>query len=155
MSLEFAAADAAVAPGFASSQGAQFLMSDLLGNHIVFVGVSATQFKKLSSFVDNFTGHALYLNLSHRLNYGAGIYRLAGLYSDVSFDLYEETSYGAYLNGSYPLSKFRRIQLQLGVEHSNRVDVEDGLGSGFIRPSGVIPDRDLTRSVILSNNYLS
>jgi hypothetical protein len=155
MSLEFAAADAAVAPGFASSQGAQFLMSDLLGNHIVFVGVSATQFKKVSSFIDNFTGSALYLNLSHRINYGAGIYRLAGLYSDVSFDLYEETSYGAYLNGSYPLSKFRRIQLQLGVEHSNRVDVEDGLGSGFVRPSGVIPDRDLTRTGILSNNFLS
>ena len=155
MTLDFAAADAAVAPGFASSQGAQFLASDLLGNHILFVGVSATQFNKISTFVDNFTGSALYLNLSHRLNYGAGIYRLAGLYSDVSFDLYEETSYGGYLTGSYPLSKFRRIQLQLGLEHSNRVDVEDGLGNGFVRPSTTIPDRDLTRTGILSNVFIS
>jgi hypothetical protein len=155
MTLDFAAADAAVAPGFASSQGAQFLGSDLLGNHIFFVGVSATQFNKLSNFVDNFTGSALYLNLSHRINYGAGLYRFKGLYRDVSFDVYEEQSYGAYVIGSYPLSKFRRFELQLGVGHSDRVDVEDGFEAGFIRPSTLIPDRDLTRRGVLSNNYLS
>jgi hypothetical protein len=155
MTLDFAAADAVVAPGLGSSQGAQFLGTDLLGNHIVFVGISATQFNKARSFVDNFTGSALYLNLSHRLNYGGGIFRFKGLYRDVSFDVYEEESYGGYLIGSYPLSKFRRVELQLGLQRSNRIDVEDGLEAGFIRPGSVLQDRDLTRRGILSSNYLS
>ncbi len=155
MSLDFAAADAVIAPGFGSSQGAQFLGSDLLGNHILFVGISATQFDKLENLVDNFTGSALYLNLSHRLNYGGGIFRFKGLYRDVSFDVYEEESYGGYFLGSYPLSKFRRFELQLGLQRSNRVDVDDGLEAGFIRPNTVTVDRDLTRRGILSNSYLS
>ncbi|MEO5510928.1 MAG: hypothetical protein ABIV28_01790 [Longimicrobiales bacterium] len=155
MTLDFAAADAVVAPGIGSSQGAQFLGSDLLGNHIVFVGVSATQFNKLRNFVDNFTFSALYLNLSHRLNYGGGIFRVKGLYRDVSFDVYEEESFGAYFLGSYPLSKFRRIELQLGVSKSNRVDVEDGITAGLLQSTTILEDRDLTRRGIVSNSYIS
>jgi hypothetical protein len=155
MSLDFAAADAMVAPGFGSAQGAQFLMSDMLGDHILFVGVSASQFNKVTNLADNLSGSALYLNLSHRLNYGAAVFRFRGRYRDVAFDVYDEESYGGYVIGSYPLSKFRRIEMQLGLQSSNRVDVDDGIQAGLIRPTTDLVDRDLTRRGYLANNFVS
>lgn len=154
MSLDFAAADALYAPGYAAAQGAQFLLSDMLGNHILFLGVSAFQAGDLSEFVDSFSGSALYLNLSHRLNYGVGLFRYKGLFRDVSWDIYEDSGLGGYFIASYPLSRFRRIELQLGVQKGERIDVEDFFAEG---PGGDTRDdpRDLTRSGILTMNYLS
>src|SRR5690606_37331748 len=155
MSLDFAAADALYAPGYAAAQGAQFLMSDMLGNHILFLGVSAFQASDLSQLVDSFSGNAMYLNLSHRLNYGVGVFRYKGLFRDVSWDIYEEAGSGADLIASYPLSRCRRIELPLGVQQGARVDVEDGFGAGP-RGSATRDDpRDLTRTGLLATNYLS
>jgi hypothetical protein len=155
VSIDFAAADAMVAPGYGAAQGAQFLATDMLGNHIFFLGVSAFQAGDLSELVDSFSGSALYLNLSHRLNYGVGVYRMKGLYRDVSWDVYEDASYGGFFVASYPLSRFRRVELQLGVARSDRVDVEDafefGIGGSDTRPD----PRDLTRRGIVTTNYVS
>ncbi|MGH7447009.1 MAG: hypothetical protein ACRELT_05595, partial [Longimicrobiales bacterium] len=155
MSLDFAAADALYAPGYAAAQGAQFLMSDMLGNHILFLGVSAFQAGDLSQFVDSFSGSAMYLNLSHRLNYGVGVFRYKGLFRDVSWDIYEDAGLGGYFLASYPLSRYRRIELQLGVQKGDRVDVEDGFGEGPLGVDTREDPRDLTRSGMLSTNYLS
>ena len=43
VSLDFAGGDAVFAPGLGTAQGAQFLLSDMLGNHILFLGISAVQ----------------------------------------------------------------------------------------------------------------
>ncbi|MGH7506152.1 MAG: hypothetical protein ACRELX_10900, partial [Longimicrobiales bacterium] len=154
-SIDFAVADAAVAPGYGAAQGAQFLASDMLGDHIIFAGVSASQFTKLSNLADSFSGNVLYLNLGQRLNYGVGLYRFKGRYRDVALDIYEEASLGAYVVASYPFSKFRRIEVQLGIEHSDRVDTqdafEDGIFGGTTRPD----PRDLTREGMLASNYVS
>ena len=155
MSLDFAAADALYAPGYAAAQGAQFLMSDMLGNHILFLGVSAFQASDLSQLVDSFSGNAMYLNLSHRLNYGVGVFRYKGLFRDVSWDIYEDAGYGGYFIASYPLSRYRRIELQLGVQQGDRVDVEDGFGEGPLGSDTRDDPRDLTRSGLLATNYLS
>src|SRR5690606_27153175 len=124
-SLDFAGGDAIVAPGIGSAQGAQLLASDMLGNHIFFIGVSAAQAQDFSQLVDNFSAHVLYLNLSHRLNFGAGAFRFKGLFRDVTFNIYEEETYGGYFLASYPFSKFRRVELRLGLERSNRIDIDD------------------------------
>jgi hypothetical protein len=155
LSLDFAAADAMVAPGYASAQGAQFLASDMLGNHILFLGVSAFQAGDLSQLVDSFSGNALYLNLTHRLNYGFGIFRYKGLFRDVSWDIYEDAGYGGYFVASYPLSRYRRIELQLGVQKGDRVDVEDAFGEGPFGDDTREDPRDLTRNGILTSNYVS
>src|SRR5258708_23841484 len=42
-SLDFAAGDAAVAPGLGSVQGAVFVFSDLLSDHLVFLTLSSFQ----------------------------------------------------------------------------------------------------------------
>ncbi|MBI4410107.1 MAG: PD40 domain-containing protein [Gemmatimonadetes bacterium] len=155
LSLDFAGGDAIVAPGIGSAQGAQFLASDLLGNHIVFAGISAAQAQDFSQFVDNFSGHLLYLNLAHRLNFGAGLFRFRGLFRDVAFDIYREETYGGYFVASYPFSKFERLELQLGLERSNRVDISDAFEEGLFgrttRPDSV----DLTRDGLQTSNFVS
>ncbi|HEX2166415.1 MAG TPA: DPP IV N-terminal domain-containing protein, partial [Longimicrobiales bacterium] len=155
MSLDFAAADALYAPGYAAAQGAQFLMSDMLGNHILFLGVSAFQASDLSQLVDRFSASAMYLNLSHRLNYGFGVFRYKGLFRDVAWDVYEDAGFGGYFIASYPLSRYRRVELQLGMQQSDRVDVEDGLSEGPFGGATTPDTRDLTRSGLLATNYLS
>ena len=154
VSLDFAGGDAVFAPGIGSAQGAQFLLSDMLGNHILFAGISAMQANELSDLISNFSGNLLYLNLTHRLNYGAGIFRFEGRFRDVAFDIYDENTHGAYFLASYPFSKFSRVEVQMALERSKRVDTEDfaaeflGIGSGQ-------DTRDLSRSGTLTSNYLS
>jgi hypothetical protein len=155
VSVDFAGGDAILAPGVGSAQGLQFLLSDMLGNHIVFLGVSAVQATGFEDFVDNFSGNLLYLNLSHRLNYGGGLFRFKGRFRDVSYDIYEETTHGAYFLASYPFSKFRRIEAQLSVENSDRVDIEDAFESGLGGVNTRPDDRDMTRQGVLTSNYLS
>jgi hypothetical protein len=154
ISLDFAGGDAVFAPGLGSAQGAQFLISDMLGNHILFAGISAVQADEVSDLVDNFSGNLLYLNLSRRLNYGVGLFRFTGRFRDVAFDIYDETTAGAYFLASYPFSKFSRVEAQITLERSHRIDVED-----FNDDFGIIPDSlaatDLTRKGTLTSNYLS
>lgn len=155
LSVDFAGGDAVVAPGLGTAQGVQFLLSDMLGNHIVFLGVSAVQASGFSDLVDSFSGNLMYLNLAHRLNFGGGIFRFKGRFRDVTYDIYEEKTYGAYFLASYPFSKFRRVELQFSAENSDRIDLEDlyefGLGTN-IRPD---TSRDLTRQGLLTSNYVS
>ena len=154
VSVDFAGGDAVFAPGLGTAQGAQFLMSDMLGNHILYLGVSAMQVDEFSDLVDNFSGNLLYLNLSHRLNFGGGLFRFQGRFRDVSFDVYEENTFGGYFIASYPFSKFRRLELQLALEKSDRRDlldfdlIDEG---GDTRPDVL----DLTREGVLTSNYLS
>ncbi|MGH7469987.1 MAG: hypothetical protein ACRENP_18715 [Longimicrobiales bacterium] len=152
ISLDFAGGDAVFAPGLGSAQGAQFLLSDLLGNHIVFAGISAVQADDLSDFVDNFSGNLLYLNLARRLNYGVGVFRFEGRFRDVAYDIYNETTAGGYFLASYPISRFNRLELQLAVEQSKRDDIDD-FNDEFL--PGAVDTRDLTRRGTLASNYLS
>ncbi|MBI4409643.1 MAG: hypothetical protein HY561_08050, partial [Gemmatimonadetes bacterium] len=100
-------------------------------------------------------GHLLYLNLAHRLNFGAGLFRFRGLFRDVAFDIYREETVGGYFVASYPFSKFERLELQLGLERSNRVDIQDAFEEGVFgrttRPDSV----DLTRDGLLTSNFVS
>ena len=155
LSLDFAGGDAVVAPGAGSAQGAQFLVTDMLGDHVFFAGVSAIQGRNIGEFIDSFNGNLLYLNLSRRLNFGAGIFRQSGRFRDVSWDVYEERSYGGYFIASYPFSKFQRIELQLGIERSNQVDLEDGFTAGDVGPNTRPDPRDLTRRGWLATNAIS
>jgi hypothetical protein len=153
--LDFAAADAIVAPGVGSAQGAQFLLTDMLGDHVIFGGIAASQFSGIQNLVDSFSGNLLYLNLKHRLNYGVGAFRFKGRFRDVTLDVYDEATIGAYLLASYPFSKFRRIELQLGLERSNRSDLEDAFEDGIFGRTTREDPRDLTRRGTLTTNYLS
>lgn len=155
-SVDLAAGEGIYAPGFAAAQGAQFLASDMLGNHILFVGLSAQQFSNnFADFVNAFSGQILYLNLSHRLNWGAGLFRFKGRFVDQAFrNVFDEASFGGYFLASYPLSKFRRIELVSVFEHSDRKDAFDILP---LFDLDLPPDTaiDLTREGAITSHFLS
>lgn len=153
-SIDLATGDAMVAPGFGAAQGVQFLASDMLGDHLVFLGVNAAQYaKSLGDLLDNFSGQTLYLNLRHRLNFGAGFYRYRGLFRDVAWDVYQESSVGGMFLASYPFSKFRRVEFQLGLENSNRRDVSS-LYTLFQADTAPDP-RNLTRKGVITTGFAS
>jgi len=142
-SLDFAAGEAMVTPGYASAQGATFLLSDMLGDHLVFVSMLAfQQGNSLGDLVSNFNGTALYLNQSQRLNWGVGAFRTRGLFYEGGFDrLFHETSVGGFLELRFPFSRFTRLQAQFRVEHSDRTDfgfVEGEPGLGLPRRRGIL-----------------
>jgi hypothetical protein len=122
--LDFAAGDAVVAPGLGSAQGAVFLFSDLLSDHVLFVGLSSFQGSGLGNLIDNISGTAFYLNQSRRINWGVGAFRQRGLFYEEDFSsLFEETSYGAFAQVRYPFNRFRRLVGEYRLERSDRFDL--------------------------------
>ena len=143
-SLDFAAGDAAVAPGLGSAQGAVFVFSDLLSDHLVFLTLSSFQTAGFGSLLDNVSGSAFYLNQSRRINWGVGAFRQRGLFYEGDFNtLFEEKSYGAFAQVRYPFTRFRRIVGEYRIERSDRFDL-------------LSPDVDEPRRIgWLASNYLS
>ena len=122
--LDFAAGDALVAPGIGSAQGAVFVFSDLLSDHVVFLGVSSFQGSGLGNLLDNFNGTVLYLNQARRVNWGVGAFRQRGLFYEGDFStLFEETSYGVFAQVRYPLTRFKRLEGEYRIERSDRFDL--------------------------------
>src|SRR6266699_2552773 len=123
-SLDFAAGEAAIAPGLGSAQGAVFVFSDLLSDHQLFFSLSSFQTSGFGSLVDNISGSAFYLNQSRRINWGVGAFRQRGLFYEGDFNtLFEERSYGAFAQVRYPLNRFRRIVGEYRLERSDRLDL--------------------------------
>ncbi|MBI4513808.1 MAG: PD40 domain-containing protein [Gemmatimonadetes bacterium] len=153
--LDFAAGEAVYAPGFAAGQGAQLLATDMLGNHILFLGLSSQQVAdNVSDLLDSFSGQLLYLNLSRRLNWGVGGFRFSGRFVDRAFrNVFDEQTHGGYFLASYPFSKFRRIELATVVERSDRKDAFDIIP--FLSVDQPPDTIDLTRKGTIVSNFLS
>jgi hypothetical protein len=147
-SLDFAAGDALYVPGFGAAQGATFLLSDMLGDNLVYVSIlSFQQGNGLGDLISNFNGTVLYLNQSQRLNWGVGAFRVRGLFYDGNFDqIFRETAAGGFVSLRYPVSRFTRLEGQLRVEHSDRTDFS------FIEDFSLGLPR---RRAVLAGNYLS
>ncbi len=93
--LDFAAGQAVFAPGFGSAQGAQFLASDMLGNHMLYFAVVARNFSGIDDVFDSFAGQVMYLNLSRRVNWGVGAFRWNGRFVDAAWsNIYQERTAG-------------------------------------------------------------
>jgi Haemolysin secretion/activation protein ShlB/FhaC/HecB/WD40-like Beta Propeller Repeat len=123
LTLDFAAGDAAIVPGYGGTQGIFFLMSDMLGDNLVYGSVSSFQGRRLGSILDNLSATAIYLNRSRRINWGFGAFRTKGRNFEadrvVAFD---ETTYGTIGLLRYPLTRFTRVEATLVVERSDRLD---------------------------------
>jgi hypothetical protein len=122
--LDFAAGGALYSPGYVSAQGATFLLSDMLGDHQVFLSLMTyQQGNGLGDLVNNINGTLFYLNQTRRLNWGVGAFRTRGLFYTTDLEeVYEESAYGGYVALRYPLSRFSRVEAQVGLAHSDRTD---------------------------------
>ena len=123
LTLDFAAGDAVLVPGYGGAQGAYFVMSDLLGDNLLFGSLGSFQGRRLGSIFSNINASAVYLNRSRRVNWGIGAFRTKGRnFEGDRFVAYEETAYGALGTIRYPLSRFSRVEGTVIAEHSDRVD---------------------------------
>jgi hypothetical protein len=123
LTLDFAAGDAVVIPGYGGAQGIFFVASDLLGDNLLFGSVSSYQGRRLGSIFANLSGTAVYLNQSRRMNWGVGAFRTKSRnFEGENVIAYDETAYGAIGLLRYPLTRFTRIEGTTVLEHSDRVD---------------------------------
>ena len=90
-SLDVAAGGAGAAPGLGSNQGAQLVVSDLLGDHMVATSFSMYGGTDIGDLISNINADVFYLNQAQRLNWGVGAFRLAGVFLEQDFSqLYRE-----------------------------------------------------------------
>ncbi len=123
LTLDVAAGDAVFVPGYGSAQGVAFLMSDLLGDNLLFASLGSFQGRGLGSLLENINATAVYLNRQRRLNWGFGAFRTKGRnFEGERVVAYDETATGALGLLRYPLSRFSRVEATTVVEHSDRTD---------------------------------
>ncbi|MBA3759355.1 MAG: PD40 domain-containing protein [Gemmatimonadales bacterium] len=123
LTLDVAAGDAVFIPGYGGAQGIAFLMSDLLGDNLIFGSIGSFHGRRLGSVFENINASAVYLNRQRRLNWGVGAFRTKGRnFEGDNVVAYNETAIGGLALLRYPLSRFSRIEGTVVVEHSNRVD---------------------------------
>jgi WD40 repeat protein len=123
LTFDIAAGEAAFVPGYGSAQGVAFLMSDLLGDNLLFGSLGSFQGRNLGSLVENINATAIYVNRSRRLNWGLGAFRTKGRnFEGDRIVAYDETAYGGIGLLRYPLTRFSRFEGTVVVEHSDRVD---------------------------------
>lgn len=122
--LDFAAGEFAYVPRVGTGQGATFLVSDLLSDNLFYFNLSTFQGRRFGSLFENISVLGLYLNQTRRLNWGVGLFRFKGnQYEGDFFPAYTENTAGGFGLLRYPLSKFARVEGQVSLEHSDRVDI--------------------------------
>lgn len=124
LTLDFAAGDVAVVPGFGGAQGVAFMMSDMMNDHLLFGSVASYQGRDLGKFFENVNATGIYMNRTSRVNWGVGGFRFKGrnLRNGFSYS-YDERAVGVLGLIRYPLSRFTRLEGTLVVEHSDRFDL--------------------------------
>ncbi|MDX1421189.1 MAG: BamA/TamA family outer membrane protein, partial [Rubricoccaceae bacterium] len=123
--------------------GAVLAFSDVMGDDIIYVSAySANTLDR--SFIDNLNVAVTRIHLGRRANFGYGLYRLAGQRYDRtdpdaagSYPVFYEQVYGGFGLVSYPLSKFRRVEI--------------GTSLGWSRKDQFLQQQEL-ETVLLSNS---
>ena len=103
----------------------QLALEDMLGEQELafFLGSSS---EGVSNFLEDLDFGATYLNQSHRLTLGVGVFRLNEIY-DTRLDLVlNEHRVGGLLLASYPLSRFDRVETSLVFRHASNHLFADG-----------------------------
>jgi hemolysin activation/secretion protein len=99
-----------------ASQGLQAAFSDMMGNHMIFVGVGNGTLST-TDFLRNFSASVSYVNLSRRLNYGLSVFHFGGdFYDELGYPYYQRRAgIGALLR--YPMNRYERIETNLSVAY--------------------------------------
>ena len=145
-SLDFAAGGGDITPSYGSGAAAgQVYFSDLLGDHAIATSFGLFEAGGASELLSNINFNVFYLNQRRRLNWGLGVFRVAGAFQENNFEtVYTERSSGVYGALRYPFSRFTRVEGQSRVEYSDRNDFQNTLVEGAAERKG-----------ILLGNYLS
>jgi hypothetical protein len=107
---------------FGTIGGFQMALSDVLGDEVYYFLLSNPA-NTTSEFLSSFNVAVTYLNRRQRLNYGWGAYHLFSDDFDEVEGLLEERQAGVVGFVSYPLSKFRRVELTNYLRYSKREEL--------------------------------
>lgn len=106
--------------------GAVMAFSDMLGNDYLYLNVYNTS-TSTNDFLRSLSFAATRVQLHRRANIAYGIFRFSGQRYDITdpnasaeFPVFYETIYGAVGGVSYPISKFRRIELGSSLNWSDK-----------------------------------
>jgi len=138
LSLDIAQGAVAVDPALRSGEGVQALLSDLMGNRLLFLQLGNSTVST-SEFLRNFSAGATLFDLGRRLNRGLSVYHVAGDYFDAEGLPYFERRAGASLLLSYPFDRFHRVETSVSLAYSKKD----------------WPSRDLRRRGVIATHYLS
>lgn len=118
-SLDIAQSQIIQDPIFGTSGGGEVLISDMLGNEqYYFLVYNNAQTR--SEFWDGFNLAVTRVDLTRRLNFATGLYRLAGLYYNNYEGYFFERRYGGFATVSYPLNKFERLGTSVNIRYSDK-----------------------------------
>jgi WD40 repeat protein len=120
-SLDIAQSQIATDPVFGTAGGAFLALSDMLGNdqyYFLLYNTAQSQDELLHSFNIAISRLSLY----KRTNFAYGIFRFTGRRYDLTDpDLFfYERVFGGYFALSYPLSKFKRVDLTTSISNSDK-----------------------------------
>jgi hypothetical protein len=117
--LDFAQGGVALEPVQGVGGGLQLLLSDQLGDQLIFFNLSnsATDF---GDILGRFNVGVSYLNQRRRVHRGFSLYSLAGDFLDERGYAYFERRVGGVLTAVYPYSRFSRVEAALGLVYSDR-----------------------------------
>ena len=100
----------ALDPALGTGGAGQIALSDLLGNEQYYIFVANESLEGLGSFWDGLEVGVTYINQSRRLNWGAGVFRLANIYDADLNAIRLERRIGLSLLARYPFDKFNRVE---------------------------------------------
>lgn len=106
--------------------GAVLAFSDMLGDDYLYLTVFNTA-ETQRDFLKSLSFQLSRTRLHKRTNFGYGVYRFSGLRYDITdpdapagFPRFYETVYGGFGAVSYPLSKFKRLDVGTSLNYSNK-----------------------------------
>ncbi len=97
----------------------QMMFSDMLGNHQIFVATNLLIDLRNSDYLLS------YYYLPRRVDWSVSAYHLSRLLLDANLRVYRYRWYGAGLAASYPLDKFRRVDVDVSLLGVSQADVSD------------------------------
>ena len=118
---------------------AQIALSDMLGNHRIYVQTSLVIDLKNSDYA------VAYYYLPKRIDYGFQLYHTARFltYGSVFNNyLYRYRTIGGSVSASYPISRFKRVESNLTVEHISRENLDISL-EPITRKTLIVPSFSL------------
>lgn len=118
-SLDFAQSQVVQDPIYGTAGGGQIMISDMLGDEQYYFLIYNNA-RSRDEFWDSFNLAATRVDLSKRLNYAVGLFRLAGRYFNSYEGFFYENRYGGYASVSYPFNSFERVETSLNIRHSTK-----------------------------------
>ncbi len=130
--LDIAQSAIAHDPLFGTTGGAQLAMSDMLGNQrYYFLIYNYAQTR--GDFWKSWNVAVTKVDLSRRVNYAYGGYRIAGRYYDLVDSFFQQRSVGGFVSASYPFSVFHRVEGSINLRHEKReYDVRGQTVNGLV-----------------------